>query len=88
MQAEETSLPIDLREFHSIGQRGEDRQVCQPDERVDHEQRAVRVRAVQAERTEEADGGRGKRAERAGEARDGVVDREQPGAALGRRCLR
>src|SRR5439155_22622599 len=85
---EEAPLALDLREFDPVAEGEEDREIEKPDHRVEGEERAVRVGAVQTLRGEEAHRCGGERSKRAREVRRGVVDGEQPGPWLVRRGLR
>src|SRR5438128_1215303 len=51
---EEAPLAFDLREFDPVAEGEEDREIEKPDHRVEGEERAVRVGAVQTLRGEEA----------------------------------
>src|SRR5207249_6071437 len=82
VDAQELALALDLGRLDLVRERQEDQQVDKTDRRVEVEEGSIRIRALEPQRGEEADRRGRERAECAGERCDGVVDREQPGAAL------
>src|SRR5207249_9873056 len=65
VDADEPPLPLDLSDLDSGAERAEDGQVQESDERIEDEERPVRVGATQTLRGEEPDRSRGERTERA-----------------------